>query len=161
MFTVLLTTSLNSSHVANWSHHCKLEFCLMRGGVVSVSTNMFSMPFLSSLQIGVLDGGNGACSTCYRLLQEQRFCPMFTFCLRCDVLSSWSFCKTVPLFDSLFGDTFRLKRLSIPIIVQMSLENTFILLSLHCTIVMPTRFVVQLEVFAAPNGSPLGLPVFK
>ena len=41
----------------------------------------------------------------------------------------WSFCKTVPPFDFLLGDTSRLKRLSIPTVFQISLENVFILFS--------------------------------
>ena len=57
-------------------------FCCMR--VFSLSANVFSMPFLSYLQIGVLVGGNCACSTCSRPVREVRFWPMFTFCCRCD-----------------------------------------------------------------------------
>ena len=43
----------------------------------------------------------------------------------CHLCTFWSFCKTVPLFDFLLGDTLRLKRLSIPIVFQISLGNVF------------------------------------
>ena len=74
------------------------------------------LDFFSFLQIGVLGDVNDVCYICCRLFQENRFCSMFTFCCRCDVFSFGSYCKTIPLFNFLFGDFLSLKRLSISIV---------------------------------------------
>ena len=73
-FTILFTMSLNCSTLPLVPILPLPVGVLLRGSDVSVSTNMFSVPFFRFLQIGVwvLGGGNGACSTCCRLLPEVR-----------------------------------------------------------------------------------------
>ena len=64
---------------------------------------------------------------------------MFTFCCRCDVFSSWSFCETAPPFDFLFGDTLRLKR-SVVTNRLSDIARVFVYaVFLHCTFAMLTR----------------------
>ena len=57
--------------------------------------------------------------------EGRHWCATFLNHNTCHVCTFWSFCKTVPLFDFLLGDTLRLKRLSIPIVIQISLGNVF------------------------------------
>ena len=99
--TIVAMKSLNYSHLANCSYPAGTSWnCVSAWEFVSVDEHILD----ANLQLsGMLGGGNGACSTCCRLLQVIRIRPMFASCCGRDVFSCWSFCKTVPLFHFLFG----------------------------------------------------------
>ena len=68
------------------------------GNTAYLSTKMFSMPFFSFWQMGMLGGGHSVCSTCCCLLHVVHAFTNFTFCF--SWVSFWSSRKTFLSFTS-------------------------------------------------------------
>ena len=94
------------------------------------------------------------CFKYHVLVQCSRSASVGTCSLSCSVRN------TVPFFYCCFGDTFRLKLVSISVTFQISIKNAGLSLFLG-TLERVTRFAIQSGALAATNCFPFGFPSYQ
>ena len=125
------------------------------GNTAYLSTKMFSMPFFSFWQMGMLGGGHSVCSTCCCLLHVVHAFTNFTFCS--SWVSFWSARNTFPFVYFFFGDIFRPKMYSVSSVFKISTKHRVC----HCSWRWSRALWYNWKPSMRPIVFPIGFPILK